>query len=244
MRAPELGGYGCDAAWADDFHHALRVLLTGEREGWYEEFDALALMAKAFHRPHVHDGTYSEFRKRRFGAPADDVPVERFVVFSAEPRPGRQPRGRRPPAGGGASARCVLHAPVTLHAHALHGRGIRGACSLPVLHRPHRRLDRRRDPRRAPARVRRLRRVLRRGGPGPAGPGDLRAVEADPAGGAGGAARVARPAAAGPARMAASGRGRRHRLRRARRLAGRPPGRVHPAGQLLPRHRACAARAH
>jgi maltooligosyltrehalose trehalohydrolase len=41
-------------------------------------------MAKAFHRPHVHDGTYSAFRKRRFGAPADDVPVERFVVFSAD----------------------------------------------------------------------------------------------------------------------------------------------------------------
>jgi maltooligosyltrehalose trehalohydrolase len=30
----------------------------------------------------VHDGTYSSFRHRRFGAPADDVPVERFVVFS------------------------------------------------------------------------------------------------------------------------------------------------------------------
>ena len=83
MRVPELGGYGCDAAWADDFHHALRVLLTGETEGWYGEFDAIALMAKAFRRPHVHDGTYSEFRKRRFGAPAADVPVERFVVFSA-----------------------------------------------------------------------------------------------------------------------------------------------------------------
>ncbi|HET6548995.1 MAG TPA: malto-oligosyltrehalose trehalohydrolase, partial [Solirubrobacter sp.] len=83
VRMPELGGYGCDAAWADDFHHALRVLLTGETEGWYGEFDSMALLAKAFRRPHVHDGTYSEFRKRRFGAPADDVPPERFVVFSA-----------------------------------------------------------------------------------------------------------------------------------------------------------------
>jgi maltooligosyltrehalose trehalohydrolase len=43
----------------------------------------MALMAKSFRRPHVHDGTYSEFRKRRHGAPADDVPPERFVVFSA-----------------------------------------------------------------------------------------------------------------------------------------------------------------
>jgi maltooligosyltrehalose trehalohydrolase len=83
MRVPEIGGHGCDAAWADDFHHALRVLLTGETEGWYGEFDSMELLAKAFKRPHVHDGTYSAFRQRRFGAPADDVPPERFVVFSA-----------------------------------------------------------------------------------------------------------------------------------------------------------------
>jgi maltooligosyltrehalose trehalohydrolase len=83
MRVPELGGHGCDGAWADDFHHALRVMLTGDTGGWYEEFDAIALLAKAFGRPHVHDGTYSKFRKRRFGARADDVPPERFVVFSA-----------------------------------------------------------------------------------------------------------------------------------------------------------------
>jgi maltooligosyltrehalose trehalohydrolase len=84
MRPPERGGWGCDAAWADDFHHALRVALTGETDGWYAEFADLGTLAKAFHRPHVHDGTYSTFRGRRFGAPADDVPPERFVVFSAD----------------------------------------------------------------------------------------------------------------------------------------------------------------
>jgi maltooligosyltrehalose trehalohydrolase len=82
MRPRERGGYGCDAAWADDFHHALRTLVTEERGGYYSEFGHLADLAKAFHRPHVHDGTYSTFRRRRFGAPADDVPPERFVVFS------------------------------------------------------------------------------------------------------------------------------------------------------------------
>ncbi len=78
-----MTAWGCDAAWADDFHHALRTLLTGDTSGWYEEFDSLALLAKAFHRPHVHDGTYSTFRGRRFGASADDVAPDRFVVFSA-----------------------------------------------------------------------------------------------------------------------------------------------------------------
>ncbi len=75
-------GYGCDAAWADDFHHALRTLLTDERDGYYGDFGTVAALAKAFHRPHVHDGAYSAFRRRRFGAPADDVVPERFVVFS------------------------------------------------------------------------------------------------------------------------------------------------------------------
>jgi maltooligosyltrehalose trehalohydrolase len=81
MRDRAVGGWGCDAAWSDDFHHSLRALVTDEREGYYEEFGRVGDLAKAFHRPHVHDGTYSSFRRRRFGAPADDVPPDRFVVF-------------------------------------------------------------------------------------------------------------------------------------------------------------------
>jgi maltooligosyltrehalose trehalohydrolase len=82
MRPVDHGGYGCDGAWADDFHHALRVLLTGYREGYYAEFGTVAQLAKAYHRPHVHDGGYSSVRRRCFGAPADDVAPNRFVVFS------------------------------------------------------------------------------------------------------------------------------------------------------------------
>src|SRR5262245_43365788 len=44
--------WGCDAVWADDFHHALRVLLTGDRRAYYEEFGTLAALAKTFRRPH------------------------------------------------------------------------------------------------------------------------------------------------------------------------------------------------
>ena len=82
MRPAAQGGWGCDAAWADDYHHALRVALTGEEEGWYAEFAGGETLVKSLHRPHVHDGAYSSFRGRRFGAPADDVAPERFVVFS------------------------------------------------------------------------------------------------------------------------------------------------------------------
>jgi maltooligosyltrehalose trehalohydrolase len=76
-------GLGCDGVWADDFHHALRTLLTGEREGYYEEFGTVAQLAAAYHRPVLHTGQWSSFRKRSFGAPHEDRPPEQFVVFSA-----------------------------------------------------------------------------------------------------------------------------------------------------------------
>ena len=108
MRPRDRGGWGCDAAWADDFHHALRIALTGETDGWYEEFADLGTLAKAFHRPHVHDGTYSTFRERRFGAPGRRRPARALRRLRLQPRPGRQPRLRRPPARRGAarSPRC------------------------------------------------------------------------------------------------------------------------------------------
>jgi maltooligosyltrehalose trehalohydrolase len=81
IRPPQRGGWDCDAQWADDFHHALRVLLTGERDGYYADFGTVADLAKAFHRPFVHDGQYSPFRRRSFGAPAEDRPPPQFVVF-------------------------------------------------------------------------------------------------------------------------------------------------------------------
>jgi maltooligosyltrehalose trehalohydrolase len=82
IRPAEVGGLGLDAAWADDFHHALRTLLTDEHEGYYAEFGELEHLGKAMTRPHVHDGTFSTFRGRRHGAPAGDRPPEQFVVFA------------------------------------------------------------------------------------------------------------------------------------------------------------------
>jgi maltooligosyltrehalose trehalohydrolase len=91
--------WGCDAVWADDLHHALRTLLTGDRDGYYAEFGTLAALAKTLRRPHFHDGTYSTFRRRRFGAPADHVPPERFVVFSSNhDQVGNRAFGERLPA--------------------------------------------------------------------------------------------------------------------------------------------------
>jgi maltooligosyltrehalose trehalohydrolase len=115
IRPSEQGGYGHDAQWADDFHHALRVLLTGDREGYYAEFGAVSDLAKAFRRPFVHDGQYSTFRKRRFGAPAFDRPPEQFVVFDQDhDQVGNRAFGDRlAPQLRGLAAFCTLLSPFT-----------------------------------------------------------------------------------------------------------------------------------
>ncbi|MGA9858716.1 MAG: malto-oligosyltrehalose trehalohydrolase [Solirubrobacteraceae bacterium] len=115
MRSPDRGGWGCDAAWADDFHHALRTLITEERDGYYADFGSVAQLAKAFHRPHVDDGDYSPFRRRRFGAPAEDIAPEAFVVFSQNhDQVGNRAYGDRMPAAARPlAAFCTLLSPFT-----------------------------------------------------------------------------------------------------------------------------------
>ncbi|MEJ7824535.1 MAG: malto-oligosyltrehalose trehalohydrolase [Solirubrobacteraceae bacterium] len=109
------GGFAHDAQWADDFHHALRVLLTHDTDGYYAEFGAIADLAKVFERPFVHDGEYSTFRKRRFGAPAGDRPPEQFVVFDQNhDQVGNRAFGDRMPDDARAlAAFCTLLSPFT-----------------------------------------------------------------------------------------------------------------------------------
>lgn len=77
----EAGGYGLDAIWNEDFHHALHSVLTGEKRGYYQDFGRLEDLAKAIDRGLVYDGRYSAYRMRRHGRPATGVPGRRFVGF-------------------------------------------------------------------------------------------------------------------------------------------------------------------
>lgn len=78
------GGLGMTAQWDDDVHHALHALLTGERHGYYVSFGEPETLRKALTEVFVHDGTYSEFRKKVWGAPVPaGVDARRFVVFSS-----------------------------------------------------------------------------------------------------------------------------------------------------------------
>lgn len=76
------GGYGLDALWNDDFHHALHVLLTGESAGYYEDFHGIEDLVRAYRDGFVYSGRYSAFRMRRHGNSASAVQAKRFVVFS------------------------------------------------------------------------------------------------------------------------------------------------------------------
>ena len=80
VRPRELGGYGIDAQWSDDFHHAAHTLLTGETAGYYADFGGFAPLAKAIENVFVFDGCYSKHRNRLHGRSPDGIPAHRFVV--------------------------------------------------------------------------------------------------------------------------------------------------------------------
>lgn len=96
LAGPRQGGLGFDASWNDDLHHALHVLLTGERSGYYEDFRGRRDLAEALVRVFVRAGGYSPYRRRRFGAPAGRLAADRFVVFAQNhDQVGNRPRGER-----------------------------------------------------------------------------------------------------------------------------------------------------
>ncbi len=76
------GGYGLDGQWIDEFHHALRTLLTKETTAYYEDFGHITHLERAFRNTYVYNGIYSPHRKRTFGGSADNNPYNQFVVFA------------------------------------------------------------------------------------------------------------------------------------------------------------------
>ncbi|MFW6185808.1 MAG: malto-oligosyltrehalose trehalohydrolase [Halobacteriota archaeon] len=79
---PRESGYRIHAQWNDDFHHSLHALLTGERQGYYQDFGSLKQLVKALRDGFVYDWQYSAYRKRHYGSSSADRPAHQFVVFS------------------------------------------------------------------------------------------------------------------------------------------------------------------
>ena len=75
------GAPGFNAQWADDFHHCMHVLLTGESEGYYEDFqDATNLLATCLRDGFAYQGQQSPHLGRTRGEPSGHLPTTDFVI--------------------------------------------------------------------------------------------------------------------------------------------------------------------
>jgi maltooligosyltrehalose trehalohydrolase len=82
VRAPEAGGYGLDALWNDDFHHAAVVALTGRREAYYSDFAGTPQeFISAAKWGYLYQGQRYTWQKARRGQPALDLEPSNFVSF-------------------------------------------------------------------------------------------------------------------------------------------------------------------
>ncbi|MGC2360185.1 MAG: malto-oligosyltrehalose trehalohydrolase, partial [Thermoplasmata archaeon] len=96
VRPEAVGGLGFDAMWNDDFHHALHVALTGERQGYFVDFDGANDLRRVLVDGFALAGRRSAFRGRRHGRPARGVPADRFVVGAQNhDQVGNRPFGER-----------------------------------------------------------------------------------------------------------------------------------------------------
>lgn len=81
IRPHEMGGYGVNAQWNDEFHHAIHCALTGEHNGYYADFGRLADVAKALKQAYIMDGQYCIGRQRRHGRLVGDVTGHKFIGY-------------------------------------------------------------------------------------------------------------------------------------------------------------------
>lgn len=75
-----LHKYRVDALYADDFHHSLHVLLTGERDGYYADFDGTAdELARIINEGWLYQGQTSSWTGRPRGTKLGDVAWRKLV---------------------------------------------------------------------------------------------------------------------------------------------------------------------
>jgi len=108
------------AQWNDDVHHALHVLLTGERDGYYADYAArpLRYLGRALAEGFAFQGEVSPYRANRTrGEPSAHLPATAFVSFlQTHDQVGNRALGERigmlaAPRALAAAAACVLLAP-------------------------------------------------------------------------------------------------------------------------------------
>jgi maltooligosyltrehalose trehalohydrolase len=82
LHTVQEGGFGFDAVYADDFHHALRRYLAGDHEGYYADFEGtLDEVARCITQGWLYEGqpTRSSNGQRHRGTPARRQPAWQFL---------------------------------------------------------------------------------------------------------------------------------------------------------------------
>lgn len=75
-------GWGMDMVWTDDFHHALHVLLTGERHGARRDYQGAAEeLARCLKSGFLYQGQHSSFTGQQRGTRVKDEPARAFVFY-------------------------------------------------------------------------------------------------------------------------------------------------------------------
>lgn len=77
---PVDSGYGLQAVWSDDFHHAVHAFFTGERQGYYQDFGKPEQIAVALRDGYVFQGEYFAYWKAKRGTPALNVKLPCNVI--------------------------------------------------------------------------------------------------------------------------------------------------------------------
>ena len=74
------GGFGLDAAWSDDFHHAVHTVLTGENKGYYQDFGKKEQVVRALNEGFVFQGENFQFWGKPRGTRPENVPLPAHVI--------------------------------------------------------------------------------------------------------------------------------------------------------------------
>jgi maltooligosyltrehalose trehalohydrolase len=82
VRAPEVGGWGADAACNDDFHHSAIVALTGKSAAYFSDYRGTAQeLLSALKWGYLFQGQLSKWQDKPRGTPAFDLRADNFVTF-------------------------------------------------------------------------------------------------------------------------------------------------------------------
>jgi len=80
IRPASEGGWGLDAVWSDDFHHQVRRLTAGDRDGYYQDFSgSVADLAATIEKGWFYCGQHSTYLDRPRGTDPARLPVSRMV---------------------------------------------------------------------------------------------------------------------------------------------------------------------